>query len=151
MINEILNNITSSNPKFDETPYATWATTPPARKGKIGEEIAKCLLQEDGYTISAREAKTHDFIMNGKKTEDKTAFEAQDKDEFMVYGYDPTSDASYWLVQLVRPTGVSAYRLDRNDWSNLYIKKSGGGGTLTSFTEQQLAESGAIKLYSVAA
>ena len=151
MINEILNNIPTANPKFDNTPYATWSSTPPARKGKIGEEIAKCILQEDGNTITDRETKTHDFIMNGKKTEVKTAFEAQDKDEFMVYGYDPTSDASYWLVQLVRPTGVSAYRLDRKNWSNLYIKKSGGGGTLTSFTEQQLAESGAQKLYSVAA
>ena len=89
--------------------------------------------------------------MNGKKTEVKTAFEARDKNDFMVYGYDPTSDASYWVVQLVRPTGISAYRLDRKNWSNLYIKKSGGGGTLTQFTEEQMIESGAMKLYTVAA
>ena len=80
MITEILNNIPTANPKFDNTPYSTWSSTPPARKGKIGEEIAKCILQEDGWTVEPREAKTHDFILNGKKTEVKTAFEAQDKD-----------------------------------------------------------------------
>ena len=149
MLKNILENITTANPKFDGTPYQNWSSTPPARKGKIGEEVARCILTQGGHKVEDREAKTHDIVLNGKKTEIKTAFEARDKDDFMVYGYDPTSDASYWLVQLVKPTGISAYLLDRKNWSNLYIKKSGGGGTLTSFTEDRMEECGAQLLYAV--
>ncbi len=148
-VNKILSNITKPNYKFDNSVYREWCAAHTVTKGAVGEKIAWAALEDKGFNVSKRVAKTHDMVVNGKKTEVKTAFEQRDLNRFIVYGFDATSDASYWLVQLVRPESITAYRLDRVNWSTLQIDKSGGGGTLTVFTEEEMIASGAEVLYKL--
>ena len=149
-IKEALSTIKGTNHKFVGSPFEEWSAAHTVSKGAAGERVAKGALEEAGFDVKPRDSKTHDLIADGKRYEVKTSFESRDHDGFLVYGFDPTSDASYWLVQLIRPTSIVGYRLDRTTWANLYIRKSGGGGTLTDFTEAEMIEAGATCLYRYA-
>ena len=123
-ITNILNNIDSSNHKFDNSVFKTWAATPATQKGLIGEKIITELLEDKGHKVSARVSKEHDIVVDGKYVEVKTAFLKRDQDVFSFYGYDATEDPHHWMLQLVYPDMIVVMQMDRKAMASIYLGKT---------------------------
>ena len=136
MINTILNKIDAANPKFVNTPLEQWSLTPATSKGAIGEEIAETILKDAGFTVGPRQSKEHDRIVDGKKVEIKTAFEKKDEDSFVFYGYDAATDPHYWLYQLVTPTVIYLFKMDRKQMAEIYLGNSRKNQMFTTTVDQ---------------
>ena len=123
-VNTILNNINPCNPKFEGTKFESWSTSPATSKGRIGEEVAKAIFEENGDTVLPRSTKEHDLIINNKKVEVKTAFERKCSKDFSLYGIDATEDWHWALFQLVTPKGIYGFKVDRATLANIYLSKT---------------------------
>lgn len=146
-ITQLLSSINPANPKFAESAFLNWSLLPATSKGKMGEEVAKELLKENGYEVAERNSKEHDYICNGKMIELKTAFLKKDSDYFTFYGYDATEDPHFWDLQFVFPEEIFIIRMDRKAMADIYLGKTRKNTMFTITLEDALDAQGETVAY----
>lgn len=140
ILNTIKANLSSSNSKYNNSIYSDWNKTSIQNKGKVGEAVAETILVNNGHLVGARMNTTHDRMVDGKKVEIKTLFQAEQLDTYKFYGFNPTDDAHYWLLVFVTPKDdVVLVKMDREAIAKMYTWESKKSqvieGTLEDFVK----------------
>lgn len=143
-VKNILENVTSINPKFIGSEFFEWSLQQPTAKGNTGEKIVEALFTEAGSTVLPKEDDEHDRIIDGKKVEIKTAFLKTHSDLFTFYGYDPTDNPHYWLINLVYPNRICVVKMTRESFGNIKLGKSRKNIMITATEETLLAAGGEV-------
>ena len=143
MIIDIIKEATDKPSKYKGTAVEAWSNAHPVTSGvTIGEAVAELLMSDAGYEVLPRSSTQHDRIVDGKKTEIKTAFQAEDNDNYLFYGYKPTDDPHQWVFQFVQPDEtITLVVMDRVSMSHVYLRES-KGAFMFSTTLQEMIDAG---------
>ena len=146
MITKIIADATNKKSKYTGTSVEAWSNAHPVTSGvTIGEAVAEHIMTERGMRVEPRQSTTHDRVVNGKKTEIKTAFQAEDKESYTFYGYDPTDDPHQWLFQFVAPDEeITLVTMDRVAMSHMYLRESKGAFMLNTTIDEMVLSGGKI-------
>ena len=121
----INNNLTTPNSKYSAGKYASWNQTSIQNKGKVGEEVAEAILVSNGHLVGHRTSSEHDKVVDGKRVEIKTLFQAENSNTYKFYGFNPTDDAHYWQLVFVTPSDdIILIKMDREAIAKMYTWES---------------------------
>ena len=143
-VKNILENVKAINHKFIGSEFLEWSLQQPTAKGVTGEKVVESLLTASGYDVKPRTDKEHDLLVDGKKVEIKTAFLKADSDLFTFYGYDPTDNPHYWLINLVYPNRICVVKMTRENFGNVRLGKSRKNIMVTTTEDTLLSAGGEV-------